>query len=551
MAKGNSTAPDDRDAKQKPEKQKTPAQEMWELGLCLGVAVLLAVVIKYVLIEVFVIPSGSMEPTLHGRPDGGDRVLCTKVNYRLRGLRGEHPGPNRLEIFVFQYPYEQAIDLDRGHDSLHARYQGQNFLKRCVGLPGEILAIARGDVFTQEPDDTWVRQSKSDAIQRDLWIPVYEEDFQDLKTPAELHEFWEPSGDQSAARTTIEPGGYVRIEAPTAVHLSYRARLPRSPETDPTDLPGIPDRYVVRQPVTFTCPTCAAASRAALVAAEDSPAAERPPCQFRKTVWNQKIAGRCPRCHRYLLEDCVTFYGRRSDLPTTGDHRSASNVPQGESDKDRGIDYHWVSDLRLCLRLRLPAGPGPVVAVELSYLDPQESGLRMTQAVLDTGRKTVELKSAATVEASASLALMPAEWHALEFYYVDGIARLFIDGAPVFDKLLATNKPSARAWILKSGILLSVSGGTVDLDDIRIDRDIYYYTGCEGPHMTREYSLLTGQGVFPKSTYGEGYIALGDNCPSSNDSRSWGPVPPDNLAGPAILVWWPPHRAHWIATPAK
>ncbi|MES2709100.1 MAG: signal peptidase I [Verrucomicrobiota bacterium] len=39
------------------------------------------------------------------------------------------------------------------------------------------------------------------------------------------------------------------------------------------------------------------------------------------------------------------------------------------------------------------------------------------------------------------------------------------------------------------------------------------------------------------------YMAMGDNSPSSSDSRYWGPVPEKNLVGPALFVYWPflPH----------
>ncbi|MDB6136254.1 MAG: signal peptidase [Verrucomicrobiales bacterium] len=39
------------------------------------------------------------------------------------------------------------------------------------------------------------------------------------------------------------------------------------------------------------------------------------------------------------------------------------------------------------------------------------------------------------------------------------------------------------------------------------------------------------------------YMAMGDNSPSSSDSRYWGPVPEKNLVGPALVVYWPflPH----------
>lgn len=40
------------------------------------------------------------------------------------------------------------------------------------------------------------------------------------------------------------------------------------------------------------------------------------------------------------------------------------------------------------------------------------------------------------------------------------------------------------------------------------------------------------------------YAALGDNSAHSLDSRYWGPVPQENLVGPALLAYWPFH-SHW------
>ena len=40
------------------------------------------------------------------------------------------------------------------------------------------------------------------------------------------------------------------------------------------------------------------------------------------------------------------------------------------------------------------------------------------------------------------------------------------------------------------------------------------------------------------------YMAMGDNSPQSFDSRAWGPVPEENLVGPALCVYWP-FLPHW------
>ncbi len=91
-------------------RRKSPATKskgslLKELPVLLVVAFVLALLIKAFLVQAFFIPSGSMEPTLHGCPScPGDRVLVNKVPYYF----GD---PEPGDIVVFRGPESWAPEF--------------------------------------------------------------------------------------------------------------------------------------------------------------------------------------------------------------------------------------------------------------------------------------------------------------------------------------------------------------------------------------------------------------------------------------------------------
>ncbi|MFH1542038.1 MAG: signal peptidase I [bacterium] len=90
------------------------------------VALVLALIIRAFFIQIFWIPSGSMEPTLNI----SDRIVVNKVIYNFRE-------PRREEIIVFR-----QVGSYPGHK--------KDLIKRVIGLPGEILQIRNGFVFIND-----------------------------------------------------------------------------------------------------------------------------------------------------------------------------------------------------------------------------------------------------------------------------------------------------------------------------------------------------------------------------------------------------------------
>jgi len=112
------------------------------LGAALA-AVAAATVVRLFAAEVYRIPSGSMVPAL----GVGDQVLVWKLAYGLRHpwaerLLVEMGAPRRGDVIVFRHPREP----------------GKDYVKRVVGLPGDVVELREGTLHVNgvaqplEPD---------------------------------------------------------------------------------------------------------------------------------------------------------------------------------------------------------------------------------------------------------------------------------------------------------------------------------------------------------------------------------------------------------------
>ena len=116
-----------------------------ELPVLILIALVVAIVIKTFLVQAFYIPSVSMVPTLQR----GDRVLVCRFCYRLGDIE-------RGDVIVFADPLPDA-QADRGvvGGFLHwlgegigvAQPEDEDFIKRVVGLPGDVVELRDGSLL--------------------------------------------------------------------------------------------------------------------------------------------------------------------------------------------------------------------------------------------------------------------------------------------------------------------------------------------------------------------------------------------------------------------
>lgn len=91
-----------------------------ELGETLLTAASLAILILLFVARAFTVDGPSMQPTLQS----GERLLIDKISYYFRE-------PTYGDVIVFRYPADPS----------------QYYIKRVVGLPGDVIAISKGLLY--------------------------------------------------------------------------------------------------------------------------------------------------------------------------------------------------------------------------------------------------------------------------------------------------------------------------------------------------------------------------------------------------------------------
>jgi signal peptidase I len=86
-------------------------------------AVLVAIFIRYFIVELYVVDGPSMQPTLQD----GERLVVNKFIYHWRN-------PLRSEVVIFRYPRDHSRD----------------FIKRVIAVGGDTIEIKDGHVFVND-----------------------------------------------------------------------------------------------------------------------------------------------------------------------------------------------------------------------------------------------------------------------------------------------------------------------------------------------------------------------------------------------------------------
>jgi signal peptidase I len=149
--------------------EKTSSKPWYrEWGEAIGVALILALIIRTFLFQAFKIPSGSMEDTLLI----GDHLLVNKFIYgshlpwsddRFLALRS----PQRGDVIVFEFPMDADLPF----------YKRRDFIKRVIGVPGDVVEVRNKVVYINQeavvlPQEVHKGPSFTDDTRRDNLSPV-------------------------------------------------------------------------------------------------------------------------------------------------------------------------------------------------------------------------------------------------------------------------------------------------------------------------------------------------------------------------------------------
>ncbi len=540
----------------------------------LVVAIVLALLIRGFEAEAFVIPTGSMAPTLRGQHKD---VRCEQCGYEYATGASNETDPNFGRVVQTtctmcshpqRVPYEKARDAtctgDRilvnkfSYDPLgeperfdvivfkNPNDAKQNYIKRLCGLPGETVRIFRGDIYVKPVDDgdeNFVIARKPPKKQLAMMQPVHDTNYIPAKLDsAGMPPRWQPQND---AWATSDKGRTFKLSSsPDFAWLRYRHIVADYVEWDAIKRG---DKPILQ------------GTRGELIA--DTYAYN--------TFLNEKVAS-------------------SGFNPGNRPGRLGPQSRQGDF-LYRAVGKNWVGDLAVEADVNVTSDSGELV------LDLIEGGWRF-QCLIDvaSGKAIMSAYDPAgnqrdfdeATTASATTPVKGKGSHRILFSNVDSQLRLWVDGTLVtFDSATTYTRTVKEELELRPffdgpnnpGDLSPAGIGarnlTADIDRLRMHRDKYYIAVSRNttsdpkmgdainhfdpdqarmlfrtpeawattPFFDRLREVRFDLRDFEDDSKDQ-FFPMGDNSPQSHDARIWSDdnyVERQFLIGEAVLIYYP------------
>lgn len=411
----------------------------------------------------------------------GDRILVGKFAYEL----GD---PQRWDVIVFKFPGDATTDART------------NFIKRLVALPGETIRVQHGDLWIRRGEEPFEIARKPAEKLLAMLQPVFDNDYMakiaELGWPAR----WQPerpAGGNTAGAWTSDDFTTFRTDG-TAEGISWL-------------------RYQHLVP-----------SYSQWKALEERQGQASPPSLTPQ-----------------LITDFTAYNTRR-------DRRGGNPAMDMDS-----LGVHWVGDLALSCTVGVESSRGELL-FEL------RKGGRRFECRIDvaTGEATLSISGPDMEQfrPTASTCVRGPGRHEIRFSNCDDELRLWVDGSvvtfssPTTYADLGNTLPDA-ADLTPVGV--ASAGAQVQVSHLNIERDIYYSAvrGDGMPTQNGDVQFMSGHPLpnegkkLPGPDYvdfalgPDRFFALGDNSTRSKDSRLWGQdnywVPRELLIGKALFIYWP------------